>query len=35
MNLGMTPKSQVRPWLMNNILLEITNAFKIFKALTS
>ena len=35
MNLGMTHKSQVRPWLMNNILLEITIAFKMFKTRTS
>lgn len=27
MDSGMTPEIQVRPWLMNNTLQEITNAF--------
>lgn len=33
MDSGMTPEIQVRPWLMNNRLQEITNAFKMCKQL--
>lgn len=33
MDSGMTPEIQVRPWLMNNLPQEITNAFKMCKQL--